>query len=127
MMTPSRIKAIRTATGLTQPKFAATYGITYASLLGWEQGRRSPSDTAETLLRAIEREPETMRRLLAINSTGEIEITPAMIDAGKRILGGFNHDFDYEDDVVVEIYKQMVKAKHRGVSGGDRKHYLPTP
>lgn len=44
----------------------------------------------------------------------EIEITPEMIEMGKRAIAGYNPDMDYEDDVVSRVYREMVKAKILG-------------
>ncbi len=48
--------------GLRQ--FAAAYGLDVAAVRDWEQGRRQ-SERAQVLLERIDREPETVRRILA--------------------------------------------------------------
>nr|WP_019364535.1 helix-turn-helix domain-containing protein [Pseudomonas luteola] len=55
---PSRVQAIRKATGLTQEKFAQTINIPVGTLRNWEQGRRDPQGPAIALLKAIEKDPK---------------------------------------------------------------------
>lgn len=47
------LKAVRTLTGLSQPKFAELLGIELGTLRNWEQGRRTPTGLGRALLRAI--------------------------------------------------------------------------
>ncbi len=61
----SPAKVLRQRLGMTQVEFAAEFGIPVSTLRDWEQRRTTPDAPARSLLRAIEREPETMRRLLA--------------------------------------------------------------
>lgn len=59
------VAAIRRAEGrLTQQAFAKRYGFTFASVRGWEQGRKPPNRYARVILALIEREPEAVRRAL---------------------------------------------------------------
>lgn len=60
----SRVKVLRKRLGMTQVEFADAYCIPIGTLRDWEQRRTSPDAPARALLRAIERDPETMRRLL---------------------------------------------------------------
>lgn len=60
----SRVKVLRQRLGMTQVEFATAYGLPLGTLRDWEQQRSTPDAPAKALLRAIEREPETMRRLL---------------------------------------------------------------
>ena len=53
----------RLGTGLSQSEFAAALQISPRTLQQWEQGRRSPSGAAETLLRIVARHPEVLRDL----------------------------------------------------------------
>ena len=53
----------RLGTGLSQAEFAAALNISPRTLQQWEQGRRSPSGAAETLLRIVARHPEVLREL----------------------------------------------------------------
>lgn len=59
------IKAIRARTRLSQPRFAEAYHLEVAAVRDWEQGRRQPERSAQVLLELIDREPETVRRILA--------------------------------------------------------------
>jgi putative transcriptional regulator len=61
----SPVKALRQALGMTQAEFAEAFGLPISTLRDWEQRRSTPDAPARALLRAIEREPETMRRLLS--------------------------------------------------------------
>lgn len=61
----SRVKVLRQRLGMTQVEFAAAFGLPVSTLRDWEQRRSTPDAPARALLHAIEREPETMRRLLA--------------------------------------------------------------
>jgi len=60
----SRVKALRQRLGMTQAEFAEAYSVPVGTLRDWEQHRTTPDAPAQALLRAIERDPETMRRLL---------------------------------------------------------------
>ena len=60
---PSPITAIRLASKLTQAQFAELMGISVRTLQDWEQGRRSPSGAAKTLLRVAEKHPEALREV----------------------------------------------------------------
>jgi putative transcriptional regulator len=60
---PSNVAAIRLASNLSQARFADLMGISVRTLQDWEQGRRSPSGAAMTLLRVAERHPEVLREV----------------------------------------------------------------
>lgn len=61
----SQVKVLRNRLGITQEEFADTYGVPIGTLRDWEQGRSTPDAPARALLRAIDRDPDTMRRLLS--------------------------------------------------------------
>jgi putative transcriptional regulator len=61
----SPVKALRQRLGMKQVEFAEAFGLPVSTLRDWEQRRSTPDAPARALLRAIEREPETMRRLLS--------------------------------------------------------------
>jgi putative transcriptional regulator len=61
----SRVKALRQRLGMTQEAFAKAFHLPVTTLRDWEQRRSVPDAPARALLLAIEREPETVRRLLA--------------------------------------------------------------
>ena len=46
----------------------------------------------------------------------QIEITEEMIEAGCRVIAGYNYNFDSEEEIVERIFLAMIKAKHQGVS-----------
>lgn len=56
--TLSPVTAARHAVGLSQVQFAGLMGVSVRTLQQWEQGRRSPSGAAKTLLRVAEKHPE---------------------------------------------------------------------
>jgi hypothetical protein len=45
-------------------------------------------------------------------SSGELEITPEMIEAGVAALVSYNPKFDLEEDGARRIFAAMVRAKH---------------
>jgi putative transcriptional regulator len=55
---------MRQRLNLTQEQFAAAYRIPIGTLRDWEQGRKIPDATARAYLQVIERDPETVARLL---------------------------------------------------------------
>ena len=58
------IKA-RLISGFTQEQFANLLGVSKRTLEQWEQGRRTPSGAAKTLLRVAELHPEMLREIAA--------------------------------------------------------------
>lgn len=57
-------KRIRRRLGMTQERFAATFGVPLGTLRDWEQGARQPDGAAKTLLRVIDQAPEAVIRAL---------------------------------------------------------------
>ena len=55
----------RQNTGMSQSEFAEALNISKRTLQEWEQGRRSPSGAAQTLIRIASRHPEIVREALA--------------------------------------------------------------
>ena len=55
----------RQGTGLSQAKFASALRISKRTWQEWEQGRRSPSEAAQALVRIAARHPEVLRESLA--------------------------------------------------------------
>lgn len=55
----------RSKTGLSQPKFAELLGVSVRTLQEWEQGRRSPSGAARSLLHIAALRPDVFRDVLA--------------------------------------------------------------
>jgi putative transcriptional regulator len=50
--------------GLTQKQFATTFGVSVSTLRNWEQGKRSPTGAARVLIKIIQKEPATVKRIL---------------------------------------------------------------
>ncbi len=61
----SPVKVLRQRLGMTQAEFAEAFRLPISTLRDWEQHRSVPDAPARALLRAIDRDPETMRRLLS--------------------------------------------------------------
>ncbi len=59
------VRKARRKLGMSQDRFAASFGVSVATVRNWEQGRRRPEGAARVLLRVIEREPDAVRRALA--------------------------------------------------------------
>jgi len=55
----------RAATGLSQATFAKLLGVSVRTLQEWEQGRKTPSGAAVTLLKVAARHPEVLQELAA--------------------------------------------------------------
>ena len=51
------VTEIRQKTGLSQSKFASLLGVSVRTLQDWEQGRRTPSGAARTLLLIAHKNP----------------------------------------------------------------------
>ena len=51
------VSEIREKTGLSQSRFATLLGVSVRTLQDWEQGRRSPSGAARTLLLIAHKNP----------------------------------------------------------------------
>ena len=58
------VRAVRKQTGLTQDAFASAFKLPLGTVRDWEQKRRSPDAPARALLKIIERDPQTARKLL---------------------------------------------------------------
>lgn len=65
---PMDVPAIRHATKKSQAEFARAYRLPIGTLRDWEQNRRQPDAPARVLLTLIEREPETVERIIAEQS-----------------------------------------------------------
>jgi len=55
----------RSVTGLSQPAFAKLLGVSLRTLREWEQGKKTPSGAAATLLKVAARHPEILKELAA--------------------------------------------------------------
>jgi putative transcriptional regulator len=63
---PDDVRKARLRLGLSQDQFADAFGVSASTLRKWEQGQRSPTGAAKTLLKIIEREPKAVVRALKI-------------------------------------------------------------
>lgn len=54
------VSEIREGTGLSQSRFATLLGVSVRTLQDWEQGRRSPSGAARTLLLIAKNDPKAL-------------------------------------------------------------------
>ena len=63
--TPVDVKAVREGLGMSQPEFAATFGISLGTLRHWERGDRKPRGPALVLLNVIAKEPKIVLKALA--------------------------------------------------------------
>lgn len=60
-----RFRILRHRLGMTQEEFAKTYGIPLASLRQYEMARYMPPKAVRAYLKAIEAEPEMVRKAVA--------------------------------------------------------------
>ncbi|WP_298961900.1 transcriptional regulator [uncultured Methylobacterium sp.] len=58
------VAEIRNRTGLAQPAFAATIGVSLHTLRNWEQKRRQPEGPARVLLALVSRRPQVVQEIL---------------------------------------------------------------
>ena len=63
--TPAEVRAVRAGLALSQQQFADRFGFSVDAIQQYEQGRRTPSGPAATLLRVIAAEPGAVDRALA--------------------------------------------------------------
>lgn len=59
------VRALRRQLGMSQTKFAASFGFGLDAVQSWEQGRRRPEGPARVLLKVIQHDPDLVRRVLA--------------------------------------------------------------
>ncbi len=58
------VKTVRAKTGMTQEKFAETYGLSLSTLRKWEAGIRNPEGAAKAYLTVISQRPNVVRDAL---------------------------------------------------------------
>ena len=62
---PVDVRKLRRKLGMTQERFAATFGIGLGTLRHWERGDRKPRGPALTLLNVVEKKPEAVLEALS--------------------------------------------------------------
>ena len=72
-----QVRALRARLGMSQSQFAHRFGFTVDTLQQYEQGRRTPSGPASTLLRVIAADPEAVMRALDPRRAARRENVPA--------------------------------------------------
>ena len=58
------VKKLRERIGMSQPKFAASFGISLGTLRHWERGDRYPQGAALVLLNLLSKDPKTVLEVL---------------------------------------------------------------
>ena len=61
------VKAVRKKLGMTQNEFAETFHVSAGTVKNWEQKRRALEGPAKTLMYIISKEPEAVKRALAVS------------------------------------------------------------
>jgi DNA-binding transcriptional regulator YiaG len=61
----AQVAVARATTGLSQAAFARLLGVSVRTLQEWEQGRKTPSGAAATLLKVAARHPHVLKELAA--------------------------------------------------------------
>lgn len=60
----AQVRAVRTATGLSQAQFARLIEVNVGTLRNWEQGLRTPTGPARALLKALKAKPAEVIKAL---------------------------------------------------------------
>ncbi|MFZ0455257.1 MAG: helix-turn-helix domain-containing protein [Ignavibacteriaceae bacterium] len=58
------VKKLKERIGMSQPKFAASFGISLGTLRHWERGDRYPQGPALVLLNLLSKDPHTVLEVL---------------------------------------------------------------
>lgn len=61
-----QVTAARQKLAMTQEQFAAFLSVPLGTVRKWERGENRPSGAAQVLLKVIQREPEAVRRAMAV-------------------------------------------------------------
>lgn len=59
------VKAIRSASNMTQDAFARSFHLPIGTIRDWEQGRRQPDSGSRVLLKMIEADATAVERIMA--------------------------------------------------------------
>ncbi len=62
--TDINVKNVRKKTGMTQERFAESYGFSVSTLKKWETGQRKPEGPAKAYLMVISERPNVVRQAL---------------------------------------------------------------
>lgn len=62
---PVDVRKLRRKLGMTQERFAATFGVGLGTLRHWERGDRKPRGPALALLNVVEKNPEAVLEALS--------------------------------------------------------------
>ena len=62
---PVDVRELRRRLGMTQERFAATFGIGLGTLRHWERGDRQPRGPALALLNVVEKRPDAVLEALS--------------------------------------------------------------
>lgn len=68
-------KHVRFKLGLSQEEFARRFGIPLGTLRDWEQHRTEPDQAAQSYLKVIAADPDSVQRALAVAAEGRPSIT----------------------------------------------------
>lgn len=60
------VRSVREKLNVSTPVFAHALGINVRTVENWEQGRAKPNQQAATLIRLVEKHPETLKLLEAL-------------------------------------------------------------
>ena len=63
---PEQIRKAREGLDLSQSQFSTLLGVSVRTLQEWEQGRRQPNKSAQSLLTIAARRPDVMRELFLV-------------------------------------------------------------
>ncbi len=72
----SPLASARLKIGLSQSEFAKMLGVSLRTLQEWEQGRRTPSGAAKSLITIAIKNPEALKELLAALDLKQIPYCP---------------------------------------------------
>ncbi len=68
------VATIRGKTGLSQPNFAKSIGVSLGTLKNWEQGRRRPEGPARVLLALLAKRPSIVQEELVHSGSPRADI-----------------------------------------------------